>query len=300
MGYILITGSSGFIGNKLVDYISSVSGEEHNRILLLTSLPSAKYHYLLHKDYKFTSTDFLEKGYEQIDIVIHAGAFTPKSSADTNLFNENFSNIINTRHLLDNLPNIPAKFIFTSTLDVYEQTTEIIDEFTRLSPSGFYGNCKLFCEKMIELWCKQNNCTPQILRLGHIYGEGEEKYKKLIPEVIRNIRQNKNPVIQSSGNEKRSYLHISDCVKAIHSSLKLQDYIGVVNIVSKNANAIKDIVQMLIDISETNLKVQILNKEIIVWDIVFDNRKMEKFLTVEQKNFSEGLKQEFHNFNYTN
>jgi nucleoside-diphosphate-sugar epimerase len=300
MGYILVTGGNGFIGSKLINYISSVSDEERNRILLLTSQPSIEYHYVLHKNYQFASNDFLNKGYDQIDVVIHAGAFTPKSSVEANLYDENYSNIVNTYHLLHQLPNIPDKIIFVSTLDVYQKTTEIIDENSVLNPSGFYGVCKLFCERMVELWCKQNNCTPQILRLGHIYGEGEEAYKKLIPEAIRNIQQNKNPVIQSAGNEKRSYLHVSDCIKAIYNSLNLQDYIGPVNIVSKNAYAIKDIIQILIEVSGKDLTAQILNKEIPVWDIIFDNQKMEKYLGVEQKNFAEGLKQEFYNFKNTN
>jgi nucleoside-diphosphate-sugar epimerase len=299
MGYILITGGGGFIGSKLVEYISTVSDKEPSQILLLSSKPSTQHNYILHKNYLFTSQDFLAKGYDCIDIVIHAGAFTPKHSKEANSYDENYSNVSNTHHLLNQLPNIPKKIIFISSLDVYQHTTEIIDEQTPIEPSGFYGTCKFFCEKMVEQWCLQNNCIPQILRLGHIYGEGEESYKKLIPETIRNIKQNKNPVIQSAGNEKRSYLHVNDCVKAIWHSLLLEKNVGPINVVSNRPYSIKDIMEILINISTKSLKTEILNKGIPVWDMVFNNSKMEKYLAFEQKNFVEGLKEEFYNFNIT-
>ncbi|MEO7561812.1 MAG: SDR family oxidoreductase [Ferruginibacter sp.] len=295
MGYILITGASGFIGSKLVNYISSVL-EDKSRILLLSSAHSAEYGYVLHKNYKFATSGFLDKGYSQIDVVIHAGAFTPKSSVEANLYNENIRNVINTNYLLNNLPCIPAKFIFISTLDVYEATTEVINENTPLQPSGFYGICKLFCEKMIEQWGKQNESKIQILRLGHIYGSGEEAYKKLIPEAIRKILQDKSPVIYSEGEEKRSYLHINDCVRAIWNSLQLQEEVGPINIVSGKAYAIKEIIQLLINISRKNISMEILNNKIKVCDMLFDTRKMEKYLTTEKVTITEGLEQEFNNF----
>lgn len=296
MQNILITGANGFIGSKLLNHISSVI-DKKSKIILLSSTASQEYEYVLHKDYQFTADDFSDKGFDCIDIVIHAGAFTPKSSAEANLYNENFENVIRTNYLLNNLPNIPGKVIFLSTLDVYIKTTAIIDENTLLSPSGFYGSCKLFCEKMIEQWGKNVNCKVEILRLGHIYGSGEEAYKKLIPQAIRSILQGKNPIIFSEGTEKRSYLHIDDCVRAIWNATLLKEDAGPINIVSGKAYAIKDIIQKLIDISEKDLNIEVLNKPIIVWDILFNAEKMKRYLTNEQIDIAEGLKEEFYNFN---
>ena len=53
------------------------------------------------------------------DLVLHIGAFTPKSGIEANDINKSNANIFNTKYLLDNLPNFPEKFIFLSTLDVY-------------------------------------------------------------------------------------------------------------------------------------------------------------------------------------
>ena len=150
---------------------------------------------------------------------------------------------------------------------------------------------------MVEQWGKQYASVVQVLRLGHIYGQGEEAYKKLIPETIRNIKSDKAPVIYSAGNEKRSYLHISDCVRAIWSAVQLDEPIGPVNIASAKAYPIKDIIQILVDVSGKNLRPDILYKNIPVRDVLFDNKKMEHYLTVEEQCLHEGLKQQFYNFN---
>jgi nucleoside-diphosphate-sugar epimerase len=79
----------------------------------------------------------------------------------------------------------------------------------------------------------------------------------------------------------------------------LEKNVGPINIVSNRPYSIKDIMEILINISTKSLKTEILNKGIPVWDMVFNNSKMEKYLAFEQKNFVEGLKEEFYNFNIT-
>jgi nucleoside-diphosphate-sugar epimerase len=295
MGHILITGASGFIGKHLLQYAAEASVDKKS-IVLLTSSSIEGYTCIPHKNYQFTKSDFSAKGINEIDIVIHAGAFTPKSSAEANNYESNFSNVTNTQYLLENLPNTPAKFIFLSTLDVYQHTEAVIDEQTATVPAGFYGKCKLFCEQMIVQWFKAKGGIPQILRVGHIYGPGEEAYKKFIPETIRNIKQDKNPQIYTHGTEKRSYLHVKDCVKAIWNAVQLKEYVGPVNIVSSKASSINEIVELIIGVSGKKIQADVLKKDIPVWDIVFNNSKMKQHLVDESVNLTEGLRDEYEVF----
>jgi nucleoside-diphosphate-sugar epimerase len=296
MGYILITGANGFIGKHLLQYIKEEAPAYNRNIVLLTSSLIEGYTCVPHQNYQFTKADFLAQGINEIEIVIHAGAFTPKSSAEANNYESNFSNVINTQYLLENLPTIPSKFIFLSTLDVYQHTEAIIDEQTPAIPSGFYGKCKLFCEQMIAQWFSDKEGIPQILRIGHIYGPGEEVYKKFIPEAIRNIKQDKKPQIYTHGSEKRSYLHVKDCVRAIWSAVQLKEYIGPVNIVSSTACSINEIVELIIAISGKKIQPDVLKKDIRVWDIVFDNSKMKKYLVSESVQLTKGLREEYEVF----
>ena len=87
------------------------------------------------------------------------------------------SNITSTAKLLkSNLPMI-KNFIFFSTIDVYGYDNPITEE-TKPFPTSLYGHSKLYCEQMVSAWAAQKKVCHQILRIGHVYGEGEEKYTK--------------------------------------------------------------------------------------------------------------------------
>ncbi len=297
MGYILLTGASGFIGNNLLKHISEKHPDAKDKILILGSSNSLDYPVILHKDYHFSSSDFSDRGFSEIEAVIHLGAFTPKTAADTNLHEENISNVINTYHLLHNLPNKPAKLVFISTVDVYQQTTDAISEQTPTIPASFYGKCKLFCEQMVVNWCEEHNVIPQILRLGHIYGNGEQAYKKLIPETIRRINNNESPVIYTVGKEMRSFLHVDDCTHAIWESLNLHEFVSPVNIASSISYSVKEIIQKIIDISGKDIEAEILNNNVPTRDMIFDNRKMRAYFGEERIDIVSGLTQEYNTFN---
>src|SRR5665647_1673157 len=108
---ILITGTSGFIGSNLLKYIKEIHYDENNEIILLSSEELKEFKCINHKNYTFTKLDFYEKGIEQIDILIHLGAYTPKNAVDANNITKSISNLVNTLHLLDNIPSIPKKVI---------------------------------------------------------------------------------------------------------------------------------------------------------------------------------------------
>ena len=84
----------------------------------------------------------------------------------------------------------------------------------------------------------------------------------------------KRPLIYTHGTEKRSYLYIKDCVKAIWKALQLEEYIGPVNIVSSQSSSINEIVDLIISVSGKSLKPEILHKDISAWDIVFNNKNV--------------------------
>jgi nucleoside-diphosphate-sugar epimerase len=296
MGYILVTGGSGFIGKKLIEYIKESGIIDPRHVLMLGSSGYPGINYVDHKNYSFTKNDLSNAGVSDISAVIHLGAFIPKSSAELNEYSRNLSNVTNTAWLLNNLTSIPERFIFISTIDVYEKTTELINENITANPETFYGKCKLFCEQLIQQWCDQRSVMLQILRLGHIYGAGEEAYKKLIPETIRKVIKNEQPVIFSDGSERRSFLHVKDCVRCIVQALQLQAFPGPINIASSKSITIKDLVGMIISISNAKLNPLILNQDVPVRHIEFDTSRMESHFGPEFIKLNDGLRDEIDTF----
>lgn len=293
---ILITGATGFIGRNLLQVIETNSAYKNNEVILLTSKEIVGYKCIIHNNYTFSKYDFMEKGINEIDIVIHIGAYTPKTSLEANKVKESVLNIANTECLLDSLPSIPKKVIYLSTIDVYGTVTGIIKEETPTVPCTLYGQSKLFIEKMLERWAEEKNVILQILRIGHIYGEGEDAYKKILPMTIKMILESKSPAIYTDGKEKRSFLYITDCCNLILKSIELDEYVGPINVVSDKEVSILELVNIIIEVSGRNIKPIVKNKNANIKDFIFNNDKMIKYLGAESVSLREGIIKEYEYF----
>lgn len=288
---ILVTGISGFIGKYLcAELLKKYSKDD---LIFLTRNQIKDYNCIIVSDY-LQCKDIENQYIKQISEVIHLGAFTPKCTKEANLPFENTSNIIFTQFLLTLLNNAPVrKFIYISTLDVYKNVDEIINESTVTEPQTLYGWSKLYSEKLIECWAKNRNVIHQILRVGHVYGIGEEKYRKLIPIIIENaILKNQIDVI-NDGSDLRSYIHVLDVVSAIVNSLTLDESIGFVNIVSGTSFSILEIVKKIISFADSKVNINFCKSDQLIRNLKFDNFKMQKYLHEEKVDLDEGLKNEY-------
>lgn len=295
MGRILITGATGFIGTALLEYIQEIDVVFHEKLLILSS--SREYTDIETLKLSLDDTIALKRvsNYD-IETVFHIGAFIPKMVSEANRVDDCNRNIFFTANVLNALPESVQKIIFISTIDIYQPTLGIIDEMTPTVPTTLYGASKLYSEKLVEAWSEQHGKICQVLRLGHIYGRGEAAYKKLIPEFIRQLLDDKMPVIYTDGQEKRSYLHVRDCVRAIWQAQNLEKYQGPINVVSKNAYPVLEIARKLQEISRKKIKIEILGKESVTKDFIFDNTKMKELLIDETVSLDQGLADEYEYF----
>ena len=288
---ILLTGASGFIGKHLLAELIQEFGKDH--ILALTSTPVTEANYLLHNGYNFEADYFIKSGYgTQIDTIIHAGAYTPKSSKQANDVVKCNSNIITADKLLSaDLPNL-KKIIYLSTLDVYGPA-EVISESSLVQPGSLYGESKLYIEKMIIAWANANNKVHQILRVGHVYGPGEQAYQKIIPLTIKKLLQDQPLQIWGTGKEIRSFIYIEDVVKAIINAMKLSINSGIINLVSSQKITIAALVYKLIALSGKSIVPEVVPVDVPRRDFVFDNHKMKDLLFSNETSLDEGLLQEW-------
>lgn len=284
---ILVTGASGFIGQHLIKKLIAEKGAD--QILALTSKPIADVKYLLHNNYFFTADFFKSPEYSTIDVLIHAGSFTPKSGVESNNIEGSQSNIENTFRLLKALPNTVRHIVFLSTLDIYSSTDLEIDENSKVAPSTLYGQSKLYCEKLIENWGLEHSIKVSILRIGHVYGPGEDAYIKIIPNTIDRLKRKIPPQIVGTGQALRSFIYIDDVVRCIVKAIDLKGNEGPLNIVSEYAISIKQLVQSLIDISGQPIEIEYLPQSGTEKNVVFNNSKMKQWLYSEATPLKQGL-----------
>jgi UDP-glucose 4-epimerase len=301
---VLITGATGFIGSHLLRTVEASGLRGRHRFVLLSSRDLDGWDVIRDcrdgEVYRFLATDFKAAGISTIDAVIHLGAYTPKKRADADLIDGAVANIANTRYLLANLPNRPVRFVFASSLDVYAPSTQPISEETPCIPSSLYGLSKLFCEKMLRCWADEaaaGSVSLQVLRIGHIYGAGEDAYEKIIPVTLRKLIAGERPVLFSDGRELRSFLHVSDCCRFILSALERSDEPGPINLASDKAMPLREIVALLCDIHR-NVTGQLITPDtqgspLPTLDFMFDTQKMQSLLGEDSIALADGLLEEY-------
>lgn len=276
---ILLTGATGFIGRHLAARLRQI---KDIRLILFArngvDQVESDSIWLSGAMDQLTRQYWVDHGVENIDIVFHLGAFTPKNSSEGAAVNEIFrDNLVGTRALLESLPRPPRKIVFSSTLDVYAPPEEghILTEKSPLAPTSLYGASKLFCEYFVKDYSGKHECGYAILRYGHIYGPGEGAYAKLIPQVIRALLRNENPVIHGDGRLLRDYMFVGDVVEAtIRAGSSQRREIGPLNIVSGESRSIREIVETLLKMTGVSGEIKSVSNNSKGRSLQFNNVNM--------------------------
>lgn len=288
---ILITGASGFVGKNFTQYLRASNLE--NQIVLLTSKEVEGFCCINHKQYTFTENDFRSKGIDKIDVLVHLGAYSPKTNHQADDWQNNYSSIANLVYLLKHLPCVPEKIVYGSSITVYGKPVGRITEESLCNPNSIYGLTKLYCEKIIWQFGIEHKIPVNILRFGNIYGPGEEGYSYLIPIVFKKIIALERPIIYTAGEEKRSYIYINDVCRLLADAVNRLNENQIINVVSENAVSVKEIVEQMLQISFSKLDAEIVGNIVDTYDEIYDNTKMKRMLGVEEWSLEDGLKQEF-------
>lgn len=285
---VLITGASGFVGSHVVkelfDNGYDIIALSARKIPYINTIDSLNYEF---------DTSYLHNCCPDIECIIHMGAFTPKAGGEANDIFRTTSNIRNTEKLLAAASKLDGlkKIIFISTLDVYEEANGALTEITPTIPQTMYGWSKLYCEQMIRTWAEQYQIQYEILRLGHVYGEGEEKYRKVMPVMIKDALSGKNIIIYGDGEAVRTFIYVGDVAKAIRNAIRHSDSI-IINIVGNESITINQLAAMIVSISGSQVDIKHIHSDTPNRDIRFDNSKLMSSLLENLTELEVGLKRE--------
>lgn len=156
---ILLTGSSGFLGN-LIAYYNSEN--------IILTLNRSKGNFIC--DLGISVPNFNSN----FDIVIHNAGKAhsiPKTEEEKLSFFQ--VNVLGTKNLLKGLETkIPKQFVYISSVSVYGlEYGENIDEVTLIKAKDPYGLSKIQAEQLVLDWCDQHNVICTILRLPLLVGK---------------------------------------------------------------------------------------------------------------------------------
>ena len=184
---ILITGSSGFVGEQLVFHFSKLGHE----VLGIDRSESSNQSHSLHL-MDLSSEISLETG--SFDIVIHCAA----AKGDWNISDNEFrdDNVVATENLLNYIQKCKVKkIIHFSTVAVYSRNVTDGSEGTKIAPDSVYGQTKLDSEILIRKYSEESGTPTVVLRPSVIYGrDNYANMFNLIQQLNRALPFQINPV----------------------------------------------------------------------------------------------------------
>lgn len=161
---IAISGSTGFIGNNLSNFLGKYKNIKLVLISRISSIDNNSYSY---EDFFAGNID------EKIDVFIHLASPNYDYCQDNSLKN----GIVElTRNILNNLEKYGCKkFIYFSSCKVYGESSInnlVFDESSKLNPISDYAKAKVEAESVVSDISLDKNISFLIYRLPFVYGSG--------------------------------------------------------------------------------------------------------------------------------
>ena len=285
---LLLTGVSGVIGKRLLDAACDAWGDDN--VIALGSRPAARGRALVYGPGGVLDAESAAVAAEA-EVLLHAGAYTPKNGAQANALEGCNGNITFTANLLGlDLPKL-RQAIYLSTLDVYGPA-DTISESSPTQPASLYGWSKLYCEQMVRQYAAQRGIAALVLRIGHVYGPGEEQYAKFLPNAIRNILAGKDVELWGEGRELRSLIYIGDVVAAVLAAVGRDGLPPVVNVVGGQPLSVRALLERAIAVSGRPVGLAQKAFAGTPRDFVFDTTLLRTHLLPAETPLDDGLRAE--------
>jgi UDP-glucose 4-epimerase len=223
---VFITGVAGFIGSNLCDFLLEkgfeVVGWDNfstgQKSFLSNALKNPKFQ--LEKGDNLNS-EGLSDAMAGCEIVVHLAANADVRYGLDHPERDLQQNTLATFNVLEAMrKNGIKKIAFSSTGSVYGESEIIPTPEDAPFPiqTSLYGASKLACEGLIQAYCEGYSFEGYIFRfvsiMGPRYTHGHviDFYRQLFdhPESLK---------VLGDGTTRKSYLHVNDCVRAIHIAI---------------------------------------------------------------------------------
>ena len=261
---IVITGGAGFIGNHLVEKFL----EKNHKVIVIDNLLTGSKGNLKNfnqlKNFSFINLD-VQNHIEidgEVDYVLHlASAASPKAYTE-NPINTLKAGSIGTINTLGLAKAKNAKYLLTSTSEVYgdpEISPQPESYWGRVNPNGvrsMYDEAKRFAEAAVSSYNRIYNIDSRIVRLFNTYGP---KMKindgRVVTNFISQALNGEDITIYGKGSQTRSFCYVSDTVAGIIKAMNSESN-EVFNIGNPNEITILQLAEFIIELTESKSNIR--------------------------------------------
>ena len=257
---ILLAGGAGFLGSHfLLEKGHSVYCIDN----FITGKTENIKHLLNNKKFKFKKTDITKKFSikEKFDCVINFASIASPIFYDKYKIETLLVGSYGTYNLLELARKNKAKFLFTSTSEVYGDPACNPQEETywgNVNPIGkrsMYDESKRFSEALIMNYHRVYGLDTKMVRIFNTYGPRMNMNDgRVVPQFINQALNNKPITVFGKGTQTRSLCYVSDLIAGIYKLLMSKEHTPV-NIGNPHELTVKDIAKTIIKLTNSKSKI---------------------------------------------
>ena len=260
---IIVTGCAGFVGSNLVEKLLNLN----YKIVGIDNLSTGQKRFLesslKNKKFKFIKIDLLnlkriKKIFKGCDFVYHLSANADVRYGYKNPYKDLEQNTIVTYNVLEAMrKNNIKKIAFCSTGSIYGEPIKFPTPENVNFPiqTSFYGSSKLAGESLIQSYCEAYGFKSWIFRFVSILGK-RYTHGHVYDFCKQLFNNNKKLKVLGNGLQKKSYLHVSDCISAMLLAIKKShNKVNIFNLGTNEYITVKESIKIIC--KELNVKPKI-------------------------------------------
>lgn len=264
---VLITGGAGFIGSHLIDEFIS---RKYNVIAIDNLLTGTKKNldpFLKNENFTFLNLDVQNhiEISQDLDYVLHlASAASPKAYTEHPI-NTLKAGSIGTINTLGLAKAKNAKYLFTSTSEVYgnpQISPQPETYWGNVNPNGvrsMYDEAKRFAEAAVASYNRIYNLDTRIVRLFNTYGPNMKiNDGRVVTNFISQALRGQDITIYGKGDQTRSFCYVDDTVSGIIKAME-SDSPEVFNIGNPNEITILQLAEKIIRLTNSNSSIKFVD-----------------------------------------
>lgn len=260
MAKVIVTGGAGFIGSHLCE---ALLGQEHDVVCidnLATSSETNIAHLKENPQFRFIKHDVIQTLPEDLepDYIFHlASPASPNHHSDISYLKLPMEtmlvNTIGTKQMLELAEKHKAKFLFTSTSEVYGDPLEhpqretYLGNVSTVGPRSVYDEAKRFGETLVSYFWRERGVDARIARIFNTYGTHMNKADMRMIIIFINQALAGDPItVFGDGKQTRSLCYVSDTVDGLMKLMFTENTKGeIVNIGSQEEHTVNEYAEIV-------------------------------------------------------
>jgi len=187
----------------------------------------------------------LQKAFNEFrpEVVYHMAAMVSRVTCETAPSYTTEVNLTGTENVIQLCKQYNAKLIYFSTSEVYGNTGGMLSEGERCVPNNFYGLTKYLGEKLVE-YSLNEGLRAVTVRPFMFYDENEDigNHRSAMIRFVWSLAKGRE--IEVHRGAMRSWMHISDAVRALERVMYVENY-EIINIGHPNVISVEELADIV-------------------------------------------------------